>query len=301
MTTRPDSAPAPGRLGVWALATRPRTLGASIVPVLVGSALAAASGARRPGVTALCLAAAVLLQVGTNLANDALDFMRGIDTKERLGPVRVTQAGWLSARAVLAGAALCFGLAAACGALLVSVGGWPILAIGLASIAAGVGYSGGPYPLATHGLGEVAAFVFFGVVAVTGTAFLHSDTLSAEAVALSLPIGALVAGLMLVNNVRDLESDRAAGKRTLAVRLGDARARATYTALVGAAYVWLAPLALATGDGALLLPAASLPLALGLVRGLQRANDAADFGDALTGTARLHALFGLLLAGGVLL
>ena len=286
---------------MWTLAARPRTLGASIVPVLVGSAVAASQGAQRPGVTALCLAAAVLLQVGTNLANDALDFVRGIDTEERIGPARVTQAGWLSARAVLAAAAAAFALAAVCGALLVSVGGWPILAIGVLSIAAGAGYSGGPYPLATHGLGEVAAFVFFGVVAVTGTAFLHLDALSARAVAVSLPTGALVAGLMLVNNVRDLASDRAAGKRTLAVRLGDARARATYVALLGSAYLWLLPLALATRNVALLLPALSLPLALPLVRSLRRAHGAADFNRALAGTARLHAVFGLLLAGGVLL
>ena len=265
----------PTRMRAWWSAIRPRTLGASLIPVAVGAALA--------------------LQIGTNLVNDALDFLNRIDTAERIGPTRVTLAGWLSARAVLAGAGLAFGTALACGAYLVAVGGAPILWIGLASLAAAVGYSGGPFPLASHGLGEVAAFLFFGVVAVTGSAYLHLDRVSASALAASMPIAALVSAIMAVNNLRDIETDRRSGKRTLAVRIGAAAARRMYTALLAGAYAAALTLAWLLGSAWLLLPLASAPLALGAARRLHEARSGPEFNLALAGTARLHAVYGGLL------
>jgi len=289
------SAARPTLWRAWWSAIRPRTLGASLIPVAVGAALAASEGRLRAGVALACAAAALALQIGTNLVNDALDFLNRIDTAERLGPTRVTLAGWLSARAVLGGSALAFAAALACGVYLVAVGGLPILGIGLASIAAAVGYSAGPFPLASHGLGELAAFVFFGVVAVTGSAYLHLDRWSAAALAASLPVAALVSAIMAVNNLRDIETDARSGKRTLAVRLGAPRARNLYTALVAGAYAWTLALACLRGSLWMLLPLASLPLALGAVRQLRAASSGPQFNLALAGTARLHIVYGGLL------
>jgi 1,4-dihydroxy-2-naphthoate octaprenyltransferase len=251
-------------------------------------------------VTGACLGAALLLQVGANLANDALDFARGIDGPQRLGPPRATQAGWLSYRAVLGAAALALLLAAVLGSYLIAVGGWPILAIGLASIAAALAYSGGPWPLASHGLGELAAFVFFGPTAVAGTTYAHTGTCMLWPLLAALPIGALVSCIMLVNNLRDIASDAAAGKRTLAVRLGAARTRRLYAALVIGALLSPAPIALAGQPGAA-LAWASAPLAPPLLREVRSARGGPEFNRALLHTARLHALFGVLYALGLAL
>ena len=285
----------PSRARAWWSAIRPRTLGASLVPVAVGAALALAEDQLRAGVALACAAAALALQIGTNLVNDALDFLNRIDTSERIGPTRVTLAGWLPARAVLGGAGLAFGAALACGVYLVAVGGAPILWIGLAALAAAVGYSAGPFPLASHGLGEVAAFVFFGVVAVTGSAYLHLERLSADALVASAPIAALVSAIMAVNNLRDIETDARSGKRTLAVRMGAPAARSLYAALVAAAYGCALALAWMRGNAWLLLPLASLPLARDAIRGLRAAQSGPEFNLALAHTARLHAVYGLLL------
>ena len=285
----------------WAQAARPKTLGGSIVPVLVGSAIASAQGAHRSRVTVVCLCAAVLLQIGTNLANDALDFARGVDTERRIGPRRVTQAGLVSYRSVVAAAGVAFGLATLCGIYLVAVGGIPILLIGLASIAAAVAYSGGPFPLASHGLGELAAFVFFGVVAVAGTTYLHTGELSGPALLAAVPVGALISSVMVVNNLRDIGSDAEVGKRTLAVRLGAARTLRLYVGLVALAFVWVGVLYLASpaGMGALLC-LASAPLAVPAVRHLRVARTGEQFNACLAETARLHALYGGLLGLGFL-
>lgn len=295
----PGRAEAPPRMRAWLRAARPRTLGASLIPVAVGGALAHAEGALRPGVWAGCAAAALALQVGVNLANDAQDFLSGIDTGARRGPARATQAGWLPAGDVLRAAHACFALAAALGAWLAWVGGWPILAVGVLSIGAALGYSAGPFPLASHGLGELAAFAFFGVVAVTGSTYLHTQAISAAALAASVPIGCLAAALMAVNNLRDLETDRVAGKRTLAVRLGPRLTRAGYAALVAAAFAAAPLIAAATGRRLALLPWLALPLAALTVRALARARTGAAFNRALAGTARLHTVYGALLAAGI--
>ena len=266
------------------------------MPVLVGSAVGYAEGAHRASVTIVCLLAAMLLQAGTNLANDALDFARGIDSERRMGPTRVTQAGLLSYRAVLTAAAGAFGLASLCGVYLTVLGGLPILVVGMASIAAAVAYSAGPFPLSALGLGELAAFVFFGLVAVAGTAYLQTGRLSSTAFAAAVPVGTLISCLMLVNNLRDIESDTASGKRTLAVRLGPERSLRLYAILVGIAVLWTGVLVLTAAGAGAVLCLASLPLAVSAATNLRAARSAEQFGHCLAETARLHAVYGLLLA-----
>ena len=295
-----DAPAHPGRLAAWWRAARPRTLGASLVPVAVGSAVAHAQGALRPGVGLACAAAALLLQVAANWANDAQDFLGGVDTAGRRGQARAAQSGWIDPDALLRAALLAVALAAAIGAWLVSVGGAAILAVGLLACAGALGYSGGPFPLAAHGLGELAAFVFFGVVAVAGTSYLHSGAVSGLALAASLPVGALVTGIMVVNNLRDRESDAAAGRRTLAVRIGDRATRGLYAALLVLAFAVPPLLWLGLGAGPWAMASlAAAPLAARAWRGLRGARDGAGFEAALGGTARLHAAFGALLALGI--
>ncbi len=291
--TRPSAARA------WFLALRPKTLVAGLVPVAVGSGVALRDGRFEPLVALAALVGALLLQVGTNLANDYYDFMRGADTAERLGPPRATQQGWLEPRAVLRGAFACFGAAFVVGLYLVSVGGLPIVLIGLASIAAGFAYTAGPFPLAYHGLGDVFVLVFFGFVAVGGTYFVQAQAVSAAALWAAVPVGLLGVALLAVNNTRDAKTDAAAGKRTLVVRLGTRFGRAEWFAciLVSALVpvgLWGAGLATA----AVLLPLLSLPLAVPPGRLVLRAEGAA-LNEALAGTARLQLVFGLLLAAGV--
>jgi 1,4-dihydroxy-2-naphthoate octaprenyltransferase len=293
--TRPSSPRA------WILAVRPKTLGASIVPVAVGSAVAKIEGEFQPAIAFACLAAALLLQVAANLINDVIDFLKGIDTEVRRGPRRVTQHGLIPAPTVLRAAGLATALAACVGAYLVWSGGLPILVIGITAILAAAAYSAGPFPLASHGLGELAAFVFFGVIAVTGTTYLHTGCFSSCAFLASLPVAALVTNLMVVNNLRDIESDRAVGKRTLAVRVGERATRAGYGGLLGLAYA--GPLLLWVEEPTRLgifLPWLSLPLAASLGLGIVRARESEAFERALAGTARLHLVYGALLVAGLL-
>jgi 1,4-dihydroxy-2-naphthoate octaprenyltransferase len=290
----------PSKLRALALAARPRTLGASLVPVLVGSALARAQGAFDARVLAGCAVAALALQVAANLANDAFDHARGIDTPERLGPPRATAQGWLAYREVLAAAFAALGLALLAGIRLVARGGWPILAIGLGSMAGALVYSAGPLPLAALGLGELAAFAFFGPIAVAGTHYLHAGAFAPLSVLAALPVGALVANLMLVNNLRDLASDARAGKRTLPVRIGAGGGRRLYAALVGLAFGAAAAIALRAAPGAWIAFLAT-PLALGAVRSVSRARSGPEYGACLVDTARLHAVFGALYALGIAL
>ena len=223
-------------VGAWVLASRPKTLPAASAPVLVGAATAYAAHAFRPWPALAALAGALLIQIGTNLANDYFDFRHGADTHERVGPVRVTQAGLLAPAAVLRGAWAAFALAALAGAYLTAVAGWPVVAIGTLAVAAGLAYTAGPFPLGYHGLGELFVFVFFGLVAVGGTHFVQAQSLPASAVWAGVPMGMLAAAILVVNNLRDVATDRAAGKRTLAVRLGARAARVEYLVLLAAAF-----------------------------------------------------------------
>lgn len=281
-------------LSAWLAATRPRTLAAAVVPVAVGLGLAARGGRIDAAIAVLTLAAAVSMQIGANLANDYYDFMAGADTAERLGPPRITQAGMAAPRAVRRAAFAVLGLAALDGLYLVTVGGWPIAVIGLLSLIAAVAYTAGPWPIAYHGLGELFVFVFFGPIAVNGTVLLQAAAPSRLTMLASLPVGCLATAILVVNNLRDIPTDRRAGKRTLAVRLGERATRIEYLALLALAFLALPALALESGSF-LLVPLASAPLALREAHALGRRSGTA-LNTSLAGTARLHLVFGLLLA-----
>jgi 1,4-dihydroxy-2-naphthoate octaprenyltransferase len=300
---QPDAAPSilPGSPRAWILAARPKTLSAAVVPVLVGTACAAAAGGIRLGPAAAAFAGALLLQIGANFANDVFDFEKGADTIERLGPTRAVQAGLLSARAVRAGMWLSFALAAGVGAYLTSVAGPVILAIGIASIFSAIAYTGGPYPLGYHGLGDVFVFVFFGLVAVCGTTFVQLLHVPALSVWASLPIGALATAILVVNNLRDVDTDRRAGKRTLAVRLGERGAIAQYGALLVVAYAVPLYLAASRALGPIVvLPLATLPMAVSLLLALREERGRA-LNPLLARTAKLLLVYGALLSAGIVL
>src|SRR6266849_1107332 len=217
---------------IWLMAARPRTLPAAIAPVLVGTSLAITDGVFHPLAFIAALLGSIFIQVGTNLSNDYSDARRGADTEDRLGPVRVTAGGLVPPRQVLVATYVSFGLAALCGVYLVAVAGPELLAVGAASILAGVLYTGGPRPYGYEGLGELFVFLFFGIVAVAGSYFVQVQHLPWQAFVCAVPVGLLASAILVVNNVRDLETDRRAGKRTLAVRLGRARTRTLYTAML---------------------------------------------------------------------
>src|SRR5437764_8536784 len=206
----------------WLLALRPKTLSAAVVPVLIGSALASHIDWL---IFAFALSGALFIQIGTNFVNDALDYKKGADTSERLGPIRVTQAGLLNADVVLRAAFVCFALAASCGVPLIIRGGWPIAIVGVASILAAYAYTGGPYPLAYHGLGDLFVMMFFGFTAVCGSFYLQHLTLDATAWIGGFAVGSLAVVILAINNLRDVDNDRASNKRTLAARFGAAFAR----------------------------------------------------------------------------
>src|SRR5215212_5647446 len=255
------------------MAARPRTLPAAVAPVVVGTALAAEeTDDLRVLAFLAALFGAILIQVGTNLSNDYSDARRGADTEDRLGPVRVTAGGLVPPRQVLVATYVTFGLAVLVGMYLVYVAGPELLLVGAASILAGVLYTGGPRPYGYEGLGEVFVFTFFGIVAVTGTYYVQAETLPTEAFILAIPVGLLAAAILVVNNVRDLETDRRAGKRTLAVRLGRERTRALYAAMLAAAFGVLIPLAFDIGPWVLLAVLAG-PLAWRLIQTVQSHSD----------------------------
>jgi 1,4-dihydroxy-2-naphthoate polyprenyltransferase len=293
------TAPAPGGLRVWLLAARPRTLSAAVVPVLVGTAVAAAYGGFRPLPALAALLTAMCIQIGTNFANDFHDFERGADTHERVGPQRVTQSGLVAPRTVRAAALGTFAVALVIGIYLAIVGGWPILITGLASIAAGWAYTGGPWPFGYHGLGDLFVFVFFGLVATVGTTYVQLHAVPTAAWVAAVPVGALATAILVVNNLRDIATDARAGKRTLAVRLGPDATRVEYVVLLVVACA--APFALLPfARPWVLLPLATLPLAAAPLRLVFRGRGA-ELNAALGATARFHLVYGALLALGLVL
>lgn len=301
-----DAAPlaskvAPGSLRAWVMAMRPATLTAALTPVAVGSACAFHTGAFRPAPALGALLGAVLLQIGSNFANDVFDFEKGADTAERLGPTRAVQAGLLTPTAMRVGMGIVFALALGVGVFLAAVAGWPIVALGSAAIVSAVAYTGGPYPLGYHGLGDVFVFLFFGLAAVCGTAFVQVLEVPPLAWLAAVPVGALATNILVVNNLRDRETDVRAGKRTLAVRWGRAGALGEYRTLVAIAYA--APL-VALGLGwvgpTVLLPWLTVPLAIRLARTVARDSGRA-LNASLVRTAQLVFLFGLCLALGITL
>jgi 1,4-dihydroxy-2-naphthoate octaprenyltransferase len=291
----------PSAVRIWAMAARPRTLPAAVAPVLVGTALAATEGTFKVLTLLAALLGALFIQVGTNLSNDYSDARRGADTEDRLGPVRVTAGGLVPPRQVLVATYVAFGLAVLAGSYLIATAGWELLAVGAASILAGVLYTGGPRPYGYEGLGEVFVFLFFGVVAVTGSYFAQVEQLEWEALALAVPVGLLASAILVVNNVRDLETDRRAGKRTLAVRLGRERTRALYVAMVAGAFATAqAPWALGSLSPWLLLTLLAIPLAVPVVRTVRTRSDGPALNGALARTGQLQLAFCLLLSAGIL-
>jgi 1,4-dihydroxy-2-naphthoate octaprenyltransferase len=286
---------------IWVMAARVRTLPAAVAPVLVGTSLALGAGHFHALAFLAALLGAVFIQVGTNLSNDYSDARRGADTEDRLGPVRVTAGGLVPPSQVLLATYVTFGLAVACGVYLVAVAGPELLAVGAASILAGVLYTGGPRPYGYEGLGEVFVFLFFGVVAVAGSYFVQVQQLPWQAFVCAVPVGLLASAILVVNNVRDLETDRRAGKRTLAVRLGRQRTRALYAAMIAVAFL-TAPLPWPLGsmDAWLLLPWAVIPLAIGVVRVVRTHTDGPALNRALAKTGALQLAFCLLFSAGIL-
>jgi 1,4-dihydroxy-2-naphthoate octaprenyltransferase len=287
---------------IWAMAARPRTLPAAVAPVLVGTSLAGFADVFHATRFVAALVGAVFIQVGTNLSNDYSDARRGADTEDRLGPVRVTAGGLLPPKRVLVATYVSFGIAVLAGAYLIAVAGWQLLLVGAASILAGVLYTGGPRPYGYEGLGELFVFLFFGIVAVAGSFFVQVKHLHWEAFALAVPVGLLAAAILIVNNVRDIDSDRRAGKRTLAVRLGRQRTRTLYAATVYTAYL-LAPVTWLFGPTTawVLLPWLTLPVAAPIVRAVRNRDDGPSLNQALAQTGMLQLAFCMLLSAGLLL
>ncbi len=283
----------------WLLAIRPKTLTISVAPVMTGSALAWAVLGRIDWLTAVAaLGSALLIQIGTNLYNDAADFERGADTPGRLGPERATAQGWFSADEVKWAAILSFGLAFLAGIYLAWIGGWPIVIIGLLSLIAGYAYTGGPRPIAYSATGELLVFLFFGLIAVMASYYLQAAPLSMDIVATACAIGSLAAAVLLVNNFRDLETDERADKLTLAHYLGRANSRLLYAMLV--LFPFVLPWVLASIGGGKWLVLAALPLALHLLYRFYKEHPGPVFNQILARTAQLQLLYAALLSIGLI-
>ena len=285
------------------MAARPRTLPAAVAPVLVGTAAAVeATDDIRVGAFIAAIVGSIFIQVGTNLANDYSDARRGADSADRLGPVRVTSSGLVAPRRVLVATWVAFGVAVTAGIYLITVAGIVILIVGVASILAGVLYTGGPRPYGYEGLGELFVFLFFGLVAVNGSYYVQLERLDWLPFGLSLAVGFLVTAILVVNNVRDIETDQRAGKRTLAVRIGRPRTRQLYAALLAAAFVAVPVTLLATGGPAWgLLALGAAPLARRPLAAVMTRTDGPSLNGALAGTGALLAAFSVLLAGGLVI
>ncbi|MEZ4302101.1 MAG: 1,4-dihydroxy-2-naphthoate polyprenyltransferase [Polyangiaceae bacterium] len=290
----------PGSFGAWLLASRPATLTAAVVPVVLGTAVAHALGDFKKGPAIAALLGAMLIQIATNFANDVFDAEKGADTEERLGPTRAVQAGLLTPRQVRTGMLVTIALAVMAGLYLTFEAGWPVVAIGVASILSGVAYTGGPYPLGYHGLGDVFVMLFFGFVAVCGTVFVETGSVPLLAVLASIPAGGIATCILVVNNLRDRHTDVKAGKRTLAVRLGRAGVLIEYALLALISYSVPVALAAQHQKPWLLLPLASFPVAALLFRRIVR-SEGKELNPCLAGTARLLLLFGVLFAVGLVL
>jgi 1,4-dihydroxy-2-naphthoate polyprenyltransferase len=278
----------------WMLAIRPRTLPAAATGVVMGSALAWNDGFFRLDAALACLLTALLLQIGSNLANDVFDFERGTDTPERLGPVRVTQAGLLTPSQVKYGMGVVFGLAALFGSYLAWLGGWPIIVIGIAAILSAIAYTGGPFPLGYYGLGDLFVFIFFGLASVAGTYYVQAGFVSAAAWWMTIPPGLIITAILVVNNLRDLQNDRKAGKHTLAVLLGERTTKTQYLICMITAYLVLPPAAwMDVIPWSSLLAWFSLPLAVRATH-LVFTESGRPLNAALAGTGQTALLFSIL-------
>lgn len=292
---------APGRLRIWFLAIRPKTLPAAAASVIVGTAIAWHDVVFSAGPALAALGVALLLQIGSNLANDVYDDERGADTEDRLGPLRVTQSGLLTRKQVKTGMKIVFLLALTLGFYLTWVRGWMVLVIGVVAIVAAVAYTGGPWPLGYHGLGEVFVFLFFGVTAVVGTYWVQAGATSASAWLMSVPIGLLITAIIVVNNLRDIEQDRVAGKHTMAVRVGVRATRIEYALCILGAYAFVAVgVALRIVPVQALASWLSVPLAVVSWR-IVSAHAGTPLNRALALTGQTALLFSVLFAVGMVL
>lgn len=281
---------------VWLDAARPRTLPAGVVPVVVGTATTDGLVAWR---AAAALVVGVAVQVGVNYANDYFDGVRGVDTPERVGPPRAVAAGRAAPGSMRTAMLVAFAVAGLAGLALAAVTTWWLLVVGAACFAAAVGYSGGPRPYASAGLGELFVFVFFGLVATVGSAFVQEEAIRLPAVVAAVPVGLLAVALLVVNNLRDIPTDAAAGKATLAVRLGDARTRLVGVGLIVGAFACAPLMALAVASPWPLLAVGAVPLAAGPVRVLRTDAAGSALVPALGGTVATQSGYGLLLAVGL--
>ncbi len=287
---------------VWLMASRPATLPAALGPVLVGLGVGVAQGAFQPGVAIASLAVALLLQVAANLSNDLFDHRSGADSTDRLGPPRAAASGLLTERRLAIGTGIALLLAACFGLLLVAVGGPVLLALGALALVAAVAYTGGPFPYGYRGLGEVGVFLFFGIVAVAGTAYLQTGSWTALGFTAAIPVGLLVTAILVVNNLRDIDPDTRADKRTLAVMFGASFAQREYLAMLIVAYaVPLVLLAIGAASYPVLLPLLSVPMAVPLVRTVFAHGDPRRLNPVLKGTARLQLVFAALFSLGLAL
>jgi len=279
----------------WILASRPKTLSAAVVPVLIGTALAA------PRVNwmlfACALFGALFIQIGTNFVNDALDYKKGADTTERLGPLRVTQAGLLTSGAVLRAAIVSFVLASLCGVPLILRGGWPIVIVGVTSIVAAYAYTGGPYPLAYNGLGELFVMVFFGFVAAGGSYYVQTLTIDAAVLVAGFAAGSLACVLLVINNLRDVVADEASNKKTMAVRLGEDFARLEVAFFSLAPFIAVMIIAQLRHRDWLLLPLADAFLALELIRKVNKSTGR-ELNRCLALAGAMQWIFGILFVCG---
>lgn len=296
-----DASSPPSRAQIWLAAARPRTLPAAVAPVVVGTACAHAAGAVAWGPAVAALVGSLLLQLAANFSNDLFDAQSGADGPDRIGPVRAVSAGLISPAAMKAATALTILAALGVGSYLVALHGWPIVAIGVASILAALAYTGGPWPLGYHGLGDVFVMIFFGFVAVGGTAYVQLGEVPTLAIAAGFAVGCLATAILVVNNARDIASDTRAGKRTLAVRLGRRGAVLEYFGLMIGAYATAIGLAVWLRSPAPALPVLSAPLALARCKRLVAAADGPAHNQLLAQTAQLMLMFSLLLAIGIAL
>ncbi len=290
------------KMGAWMLAARPRTLPAAIAPVLLGTAMAVADQHFAWLSAAAALMVALLLQIGVNLANDYFDFVKGIDTQDRQGPPRVTQSGLIPAKQVKTGMIVSIVLSVIPGLYLATVGGWPVILVGLTCFGAALAYSGGPFPLASHGFGDLFVFIFFGLVAVGGTYYVQALHLTPMVWLMGSAQGLLITAILVVNNLRDIDTDRRTGKCTLAVMIGERGSRIEFLLLLGTAYaipfiLWLG----GRHSAWMILPIFSLPMALSLVRIIWKTPSGEQLNHALAGTAKLALIYSLLLSAGLVL
>ena len=289
------------QLSPWILASRPKTLSAAIAPVMVGSAVAIAERSFHAGAALAALLTAILIQIGTNMYNDVADFERGTDTSERLGPQRVTQSGLLTPRQVRMGAFLSFAMAALCGIYLIFIAGWLVIAIGLVSILAGFAYTAGPYPLAYNGFGDLFVLIFFGFVAVCGTVYVQVGSIPTIAWPAALGVGSVITALLVVNTIRDIATDRAAGRRTIPVVYGRKAGLSEYVLLLVIAYsISLVMIVIDLETWPVLLPWITIPAALRLYRYVASTEGRA-LNRALARTAKLVLVYGSLLAVGIII